>query len=48
MAGTAILTGSAPHATGKEDLESAAAAVAGVVEVDSQLVVGALDVGPEA
>ena len=41
-------TDGAPHATGKEDLESAAAAVAGVVEVDSQLVVGALDVGPEA
>jgi hypothetical protein len=47
VAGTAILTGSAPHATGKEDLESAAAAVAGVVQVDSQLVVGALDAGAD-
>jgi hypothetical protein len=41
VAGTAILTGDAPHATGKADIERAAAAVPGVAEVDSRLVVGA-------
>lgn len=44
VAGTAILTGSAPHATGKEDLERAAAEVTGVVGIDSRLVVGAAEV----
>ncbi|HEX8804635.1 MAG TPA: BON domain-containing protein [Acidimicrobiales bacterium] len=38
--GTAILTGAAPHATGKEDLERAAAAVSGVVGIESRLSVG--------
>ena len=38
VAGTAILTGGAPHATGKADIERAAAAVPGVAEVDSRLV----------
>lgn len=40
VGGKAILTGASPHATGKEDLERTAAAVTGVVAVDSQLVVG--------
>jgi osmotically-inducible protein OsmY len=40
-AGTAILTGGAPHETGKADIERAAAAVPGVVDVDNRLVVGA-------
>lgn len=44
VAGTAVLTGSAPHATGKEDIERAAAEVNGVVSVDSRLVVGVADV----
>jgi BON domain len=39
--GTAILTGGAPHETGKVDIERAAAAVPGVAEVESHLVVGA-------
>jgi BON domain len=43
VAGTAILSGSAPHATGKEDIERAAAGVAGVMDVDSRLVVGVSD-----
>ena len=38
--GVAVLTGDAPHATGKADIERAAAAVPGVTEVDSRLVVG--------
>ena len=38
--GTAILTGASPHATGKEDIERAAAAVSGVTAVDNRLVVG--------
>ena len=40
VGGTAILTGGAPHETGKADIERAAAAVPGVTEVDSRLVVG--------
>ena len=40
VAGTAILTGDAPHATGKADIERATAAVPGVADVDSRLVVG--------
>jgi hypothetical protein len=40
VAGRAILTGEAPHETGKADIERATAAVPGVSEVDSQLVVG--------
>jgi hypothetical protein len=47
VAGTAVLTGTAPHATGREDIERAAAGVAGVVDVDNQLVVGATDLPPE-
>jgi|SoiMethySBSTD1v2_1073268.scaffolds.fasta_scaffold03858_16 osmotically-inducible protein OsmY len=39
--GVAVLTGDAPHETGKADIERAAAAVPGVSEVDSHLVVGA-------
>lgn len=37
--GTAILTGIVPHISGREDLERVAAAVAGVVDVNSRLVV---------
>jgi osmotically-inducible protein OsmY len=37
--GTAILTGLVPHVTGRADLERTAAAVAGVVDVDSRLIV---------
>jgi hypothetical protein len=48
VAGTAILTGDAPHATGKADIERAAAAVPGVAEVDSRLVVGSGNGGPSA
>jgi hypothetical protein len=40
VGGRAVLTGGAPHETGKADIERAAAAVPGVAEVDSQLVVG--------
>jgi BON domain len=40
VGGTAILTGGAPHETGKADIERAAAAVPGVSEVDSRLVIG--------
>ncbi|MBN2623179.1 MAG: BON domain-containing protein [Acidimicrobiales bacterium] len=40
VAGTAILTGGAPHETGKADIERAAASVPGVAGVDSRLVVG--------
>ena len=39
--GVAVLSGDAPHETGKADIERAAAAVPGVSEVDSHLVVGA-------
>ena len=39
--GVAILNGGAPHETGKADIERAAAAVPGVAEVESHLVVGA-------
>jgi osmotically-inducible protein OsmY len=39
--GTAILTGGAPHETGKADIERAAGAVPGVARVESHLVVGA-------
>jgi hypothetical protein len=38
--GTAILTGSSPHATGKDDIERAVAAVSGVTAVDNRLIVG--------
>ena len=37
--GLAILTGDAPHATGKADIEEAVASVPGVVAIDSRLVV---------
>ncbi len=40
VGGTAILTGGAPPETGKPDIERAAAAVPGVAEADSRLVVG--------
>jgi hypothetical protein len=40
VGGTAILTGGAPHATGKADIERAAASVPGVAEVESRLVLG--------
>jgi BON domain len=40
VGGRAILTGAAPHATGKDDLARTAASVTGVVEVDNRLVVG--------
>ena len=40
VGGTAILTGGAPHETGKADIERAAAAVPGVADVDTRLVVG--------
>lgn len=39
--GRAILTGGAPHETGKADIERAASAVPGVTQVESHLVVGA-------
>jgi hypothetical protein len=45
VAGKAILTGGAPHATGKADIERAAASVPGVADVDSRLVVGSGDGG---
>jgi len=45
VGGKAILTGGAPDATGKADMERAAAAVPGVGEVDSRLVVGSGDGG---
>ena len=45
VGGKAILTGGAPHATGKADIERAAASVPGVAEVDSRLVVGSGDGG---
>jgi BON domain len=48
VAGTAILTGDAPHATGKADIERAAAAVPGVAEVDSRLIVGSGNGGTQA
>lgn len=41
VGGRAILTGGAPHETGKADIERAAAAVPGVADVESRLVVGA-------
>jgi hypothetical protein len=37
--GTAILTGDAPHASGKADIEEAVASVPGVLGIDSRLVV---------
>jgi BON domain len=40
-AGTAILTGEAPHETGKADIERAAGAVPGVTQVESHLIIGA-------
>ena len=45
IGGTAILTGGAPHETGKADIERAAAAVPGVADVDNRLVVGAVGNG---
>ena len=39
--GKAILTGGAPHETGKADIERATSAVPGVTQVESRLVVGA-------
>ncbi|HET6773056.1 MAG TPA: BON domain-containing protein [Acidimicrobiales bacterium] len=41
VGGTAILTGGAPHETGKADIERAAASVPGVAAVDSHLIIGA-------
>ena len=40
--GTAILTGDAPHTSGKADIEEAVAAVPGVLGVDSRLVIAGL------
>jgi osmotically-inducible protein OsmY len=45
--GIAILTGGAPHETGKAEIERAAAAVPGVAEVESHLVVGATGNGDQ-
>jgi osmotically-inducible protein OsmY len=39
VAGTVILSGSAPHAAGKADIEQVVIAVAGVDDVDNRLVV---------
>jgi hypothetical protein len=39
VGGTVILTGDAPHPSGKADIEEAVAAVPGVVGVDSRLIV---------
>jgi hypothetical protein len=39
IGGKAVLTGAAPHETGRADLERAAAAVTGITEVDNRLVV---------
>jgi hypothetical protein len=39
VAGTAVLTGEAPHPSGKADIERAVAAVPGVLGVDNRLVV---------
>lgn len=43
--GRAILTGAAPHDTGKADIEKTAAGVPGVAEVDNRLVIGTIDGG---
>ncbi|HEY8525115.1 MAG TPA: BON domain-containing protein [Acidimicrobiales bacterium] len=40
VGGRAVLTGSAPHETGKQEIERVAAAVDGVADVDNRLVVG--------
>jgi BON domain len=48
VGGRAILTGEAPHETGKADIEKAAAAVPGVAEVDSHLVIGSSGNGDQA
>jgi osmotically-inducible protein OsmY len=45
--GTAILTGDAPHPSGKADIEQAVAAVPGVIGVDSRLVVASSSNGVE-
>jgi hypothetical protein len=39
IGGRAVLTGATPHETGKADLERAAAAVTGIIEVDNRLVI---------
>jgi hypothetical protein len=39
IGGRAVLTGAAPHETGRADLERAAAAVTGITEVDNRLVI---------
>ena len=44
VAGTAVLTGTAPHATAKSDLEDAVRTVEGVVAVDSRIEVGVISV----
>jgi osmotically-inducible protein OsmY len=44
VAGTAVLTGTAPHATAKADLEDAVRTVEGVVAVDSRIEVGVMTV----
>lgn len=41
VGGRATLRGEVPHETGRADLERTAAAVAGVVDVDNQLAIGA-------
>jgi osmotically-inducible protein OsmY len=46
-AGTAILSGGAPHETGKADIERAVGAVPGVTRVESHLVVGTPHNGDE-
>jgi osmotically-inducible protein OsmY len=45
VSGKAILTGDAPHASGKDDIERAVAAVPGVTEVDNRLVINAAGAG---
>ncbi|MGK2949026.1 MAG: BON domain-containing protein [Acidimicrobiales bacterium] len=41
VGGRATLRGEVPHETGRADLERTAAAVAGVVDIDNQLAIGA-------
>jgi osmotically-inducible protein OsmY len=47
VAGTAVLTGTAPHATAKADLEDAVRTVEGVVAVDSRIEVGVVTMAVE-
>jgi BON domain len=39
VGGTAVLTGEAPHSSGKADIERAVAGVPGVVDVDNRLII---------